>query len=223
MNALFLRDFDAEQASAAQVDAPEDAAEEPSEPLFSFTEAELGRMLADARAEGHLQGLNEGEEAGRQSERQNIEAEALAALQELQNRVADFATEDARRRADMQQDIIDLFLDVAERIAPDFLKAYSAELVQARITEAAHLGVGQSTLQIQLSPETEAALAEPLKVIDPTGEMLSVTADADFKNGEARVTWENGFLKYNLDRVVSELLDGLRDASSKMNPQPQKV
>ena len=37
------------------------------------------------------------------------------------------------------------------------------------------------------------------------------------------MTWDNGFLKYNLDRVVSELLDGLRDASSKMNPQTQKL
>lgn len=223
MNALFLRDFDAEQASVAQVDAPEDTVEESSEPLFTFTEAELGKMLADARAEGHLQGLTEGEDAGRQSERQTIEAEALEALQELQNRIADFATEDARRRADMQQDIVDLFLDVAERVAPDFLKAYSADLVQARIAEAAHLGVGQSKLHIQLAPDTQAALTEPLKVIDPNGDMLEVTTEASFKNGEARVTWENGFLKYNLDRVVAELLDGLRDASSKMNPQPQKV
>ena len=223
MNALFLRDFDAEQASAAQVEGTDEVTEEAAEPLFTFTEAELGKMLADARAEGHLNGLNEGEAAGRQSERQTIEAEALEALQELQNRIADFATEDARRRSDMQHDIIDLFLDVAERIAPDFLNAYSAELVQARITEAAHLGVGQSKLQIKLAPETQAALAEPLKVIDPTGEMLEVATDPDFKNGEARVTWENGFLKYNLARVVSELLDGLRDASSKMNPQPQKV
>lgn len=223
MNALFLRDFDAEQASVAQVEGADEVTEEAAEPLFTFTEAELGKMLADARAEGHLNGLNEGEAAGRQSERQTIEAEALEALQELQNRIADFATEDARRRSDMQQDIIDLFLDVAERIAPDFLNAYSAELVQARITEAAHLGVGQSKLQIKLAPETQTALAEPLKVIDPTGEMLEVTTDPDFKNGEARVTWENGFLKYNLDRVVSELLDGLREASSKMNPQPQKV
>lgn len=223
MNALFLRDFDAEQASVAQVEGADEVTEEAAEPLFTFTEAELGKMLADTRAEGHLNGLNEGEAAGRQSERQTIEAEALEALQELQNRIADFATEDARRRSDMQQDIIDLFLDVAERIAPDFLNAYSAELVQARITEAAHLGVGQSKLQIKLAPETQTALAEPLKVIDPTGEMLEVTTDPDFKNGEARVTWENGFLKYNLDRVVSELLDGLREASSKMNPQPQKV
>jgi flagellar assembly protein FliH len=223
MNALFLRDFDAERATGAQVDTTTEHPEETSEPLFTFTEAELGKMLAEARAEGHLQGLNEGEAAGRQSERQTIEAEALEALQELQNRIADFATEDARRRSDMQQDIIDLFLDVAERIAPDFLTAYSADLVQARITEAVHLGAGHSTLKIQLSPETQAALSDPLKVIAPTGALLPVDTDADFKNGEAQVIWDNGFLKYNLDRVVSELLDGLRDASSKMNPQPQKV
>ena len=97
------------------------------------------------------------------------------------------------------------------------------EAVHVVLRVVAHLGVGQSKLQIKLAPETQAALAEPLKVIDPTGEMLEVATDPDFKNGEARVTWENGFLKYNLDRVVSELLDGLREASSKMNPQPQKV
>lgn len=221
MNALLLRDFDAERASIADQVADEGA--EDAAPLFTFTEAELGKMLADARAEGHHTGLTEGEAAGRAAERQSIEAEALSALQQLQDRIADFATEDAQRRKEMQQDIIELFLDVTERIAPEFLKAYSTELVQARVTEAVHLSVGQSKLEICLSPDTQAALAEPLKVIDPTGDLMSVANDPNFKNGEASVSWDNGFLKYNLDRVVSELLDGLRDASAKMNPQPQKV
>lgn len=223
MNALLLRDFDAEQSLNVPAQDPVEAQEQPQEPLFTFTEAELGKMLADARAEGHAQGVTEGDITGRRAERETIEAEALSALEALQNQIADFATQDAQRRLEMQQDIVDLFLEVAERVAPDFLKSYSTELVQARLTEALHLGVGTSKLMVTLSPATREALAAPLKALDPNNELLDVSADDAFTNGEARVTWENGFLKYNLDRVCSELLDGLREAAGKMKPEPQKV
>ena len=220
MNALFLRDFDAEQASVANtVTEPEDQ----GPPLFTFTEAEIAQMLADARAEGHTAGLTVGEAAGRQAERATIEAEALGALQDLQAQLAEFNAQDASRRDDMQRDIVDLFLDIAERVAPDFLAAHSAELVQARLSEAVHLAREHSRLNITLSPETQNLMAETFKVLDPTDELLIINSDPDFKHGEARVTWDNGFLKYNIDRVVGELLDGLREASAKMNPQPQKV
>ena len=220
MNALFLRDFDAEQALVADtVTEPEDQ----GPPLFTFTEAEITKMLADARAEGQTAGLTEGESAGRQAERATIEAEALGALQALQAQLAEFNTQDASRRDDMQRDIVDLFLDIAERVAPDFLAAHSAELVQARLSEAVNLAREHSRLNITLSPETQSLMAETFKVLDPTEDLLIINGDPDFKPGEARVTWDNGFLKYNIDRVVGELLDGLREASAKLNPQPQKV
>lgn len=58
---------------------------------------------------------------------------------------------------------------------------------------------------------------EFFKVIDFIGELFEVSVDFDFKNGEVCVIWENGFLKYNFDCVVFELLDGLCEVFLKMN------
>lgn len=222
MNMLFLRDFDAEQESLAS-SVTEETEAEPSEPLFTFTESEIGKMLAEARAEGHQQGFQEGEASGQSAERASIEAQCNAALQNLQDQLADFAAQDDRRRGELQQDVVDMFLDIAERLAPEFLRSYSADLVQAKLTEALHLGVGTSALTIKLSPETEAQLSNAITSLAGPDANLTISTEPSFKNGEAQVTWENGFMKYNLDRVCAELLDGLRSASENFKQQPQKV
>ena len=214
MNALLLRDFDAE-VMASQAPASSENSEVPS---FTFTEEELHKLMAEARAEGHQNGLAEGEAIGRKAETESIEAAAVGALQEIHQQLEAFTTQDQLRRADMQQDIIELFLEVAERIAPEFLKAYSTDMVQNAIKNALHLGNASSKLTVTLSTETFAAIAEPLKSLPSAGETLEITADPSFTNAQAHASWDNGFLDYNLDTVVQELLTILRIAAKPETP-----
>ena len=60
MMALTLRDFDAENERYSGDHAAPESLSDPETPLYSFTEEELGKLLADARQQGFDQGREEG-------------------------------------------------------------------------------------------------------------------------------------------------------------------
>ncbi len=223
MIALALRDFDAENAlKAGQTDEAEAA---PDVPVFTFTEEELGKMLAEARAQGVEQGHADGLAQGLRDAQADHQVQATAALNTMREQLSIFVAQDAQRRAELESDLVDMVLDICERIMPEFLAAYSIDQVQARLRETLHIGAGQSTLNLQLSPKTEEALrAEITAQAEAEGNTdLHLTSDPALKDGEARMTWDNGFMNYSLDRVCEEILTTLRTASEQLKHHTQKV
>lgn len=224
MMALTLRDFDAESERFAEANSSQ-AAPEPETPVYSFTEEELGKLLGDARQQGFDQGHEEGLQNGRREAQTDLQAQATAAMQELRDQLAVFIAQDRDRRAELERDLIDMVLDIAERTVPDLLAAFSTDQVQARLAHAILKGARRAELEIFISPETETHLADVIPQITPPDQAIppKVTADPSLKNGEARMTWENGFMQYSLDRVCDEILQALRHASEQMKLQTQKV
>lgn len=225
MMSLTLRDFDAENERYGEPAETPETLPEPEVPLYSFTEEELGKMLGDARQQGFDQGREEGLAEGRREAQADLQAQATAATQELRDQLAVFVSQDADRRAELERDLIDMVLEICERAIPDLLKAYSTEQVQARLADAIGKGARQADLEIRISPETETILAEIITQITPPDRKTppKITADPSLKNGEAQMSWDNGFMKYSLDRVCEEILLALRQASEQMQLQLQKV
>lgn len=225
MMALTLRDFDAETDRYGDVSETTGVPAETEAPLYSFTEEELGKLLGDARQQGFDQGREEGLTEGRREAQAELQAQATAATQELRDQLAVFVSQDAERRAELERDLIDMVLEICERTVPDLLKAYSTDQVQARLAEAIGKGAREADLDIRISPETETVLAEIMTQITPPDRKSSpkITADPSLKNGEAQMSWDNGFMKYSLDRVCEEILLALRHASEQMKLQLQKV
>lgn len=225
MMALTLRDFDAESDRFGEDQSVSTAVSEPEVPLYTFTEEELGKMLADTRQQGFDQGHEEGLAEGRREAQADLQAQATAATQELRDQLAVFVSQDADRRAELERDLIDMVLEICERTIPDLLKSYSTEQVQARLADAIGKGARQAELDIRISPETETVLAEIITQITPPDRKSSpkITADPSLKNGEAQMSWDNGFMTYSLDRVCEEILLSLRHASEQMKLQLQKV
>ncbi len=221
MMALTLRDFDAEGDHQTE----NGDAQTPETPIYTFTEAELGNILSEARQQGFDQGREDGLAVGRREAQADLQAQANTAMQELRDQLAVFVSQDAERRAELERDLIDMVLEIAERTAPDMLQAYSAVQLQARLTDAIAKGARRAKLEIRVAPEIEPVLAEILPQITPPDRTSppKITADPSLKNGEARVTWENGFMQYSFDRVCEEILLALRHASEQMKLQTQKV
>ncbi|MEE2945441.1 MAG: FliH/SctL family protein [Pseudomonadota bacterium] len=223
MMALSLRDFDAEHERFGD-GATDPATQEPEVPVYSFTEDELNKMLADARQQGFEQGHSDGLNEGRREAQADLQAQANAAINELRDQLAVFVSQDTQRRAELERDLIDMVLEICERTVPDLLKAHSVDQVQARLADAIGKGARRAELDIRISPETETILAEVIAQITPPDQTApKVTADPSLKNGEARMAWENGFMQYSLDRVCDEILLALRHASEQMKLQTQKV
>ncbi|SHH79702.1 FliH/SctL family protein [Cognatishimia maritima] len=220
MMALTLRDFDAENDRHAK-----GAANASDAPLYSFTEEELGKLMSEARQQGEAQGHAEGLAEGRREAQAEIQAQAVAATQALRDQLAVFVSQDTERRAELERDLIDMVLEIAERVVPDFIKLHSAEQVQTRLAEAISKGARHAELEIRVSPETEALLAQNIAQITPPDQPVApkLMADTTLRNGEAKMTWENGLMTYSLDRVCDEILKALRHASEQMKHQTQKV
>ncbi len=221
MNALFLRDFDAENE---HLDGVNDTSV-PEVQMFSFTEDELGKMLAEAREQGAEQGRTEGFEDGKRTAHQEQIALTGSALTEIRDHLAQFLSQDTQRRQELENDLVDMVLDICERVVPDLLKTYSVDQVHARLKGAIHMGAGKGKLTLRLSTETEATLAPDLGALIQAeyAETATIIADPTLKNGETRMSWDNGFMNYSLDAVCAELLDALRSASEQLKPQTQKV
>lgn len=225
MMALNLRDFDAECDRFGDINSSNSQSAPQDVPVFSFTEEELGKLLADARAQGAEQGHAAGLTAGRLEAQGEHQVLATAALNDLRDQMSVFITQDAQRRLELESDLVDMVLDICERVVPDLLKSFSTEQVQARLKDAMHIGKGQTTLSMRLSPATEAALSSDLIALanEDSTTNLNIAADPDLKDGEARMSWDNGFMKYSLNNVCSEVLDALRHASEELNQHSQKV
>lgn len=225
MMALNLRDFDAECDRFGTADANSTKASPQDVPVFSFTEEELGKLLADARAQGAEQGHAEGLTAGRLEAQGEHQVLATAALNDLRDQMSVFIAQDAQRRFELESDLVDMVLDICERVVPDLLKQFSTDQVQARLKDAMHIGSGQTELSMRLSPQTEAALSSDLMALakEDSTTNLKISADPELRDGEARMSWDNGFMKYSLNNVCSEVLDALRSASEELKQHSQKV
>ena len=226
MMALTLRDFDAELDRQNQFDANPVADETPQDvPVFTFTEEELGKLLADARSQGVEQGREEGFADGQREAKATIEAQSVAALEAIHGQMDSFLSQDAQRRNELQADLIDMVLEICERVVPDVVRSYSADRVQARLAETIQMGAEHAQLSLRLSPTTLKTLEKNLVSLLPAdqSDRLKIVADPALKNGEAQMNWQNGFMNYSLDRVCDELMDALRNASTQMHNQPEKV
>lgn len=222
---LFLRDFDAENAAAAaapQANPAEPAAEAPR----FYSQDDVDRMLADARAAALAEGRAAGAAAAQAEAEAAQQARIAESLVAIRSQLSDLLGQDAARRREMERDLIDLLRDVGERVVPELLQAYSPDLALARIRAGFRMASGSPRLAIRVSPATEAAIGAEiadLTGVSAAGHRSEIVADPALRDGEARLEWENGFLDYSLDRVCAELLDALRIAAGKMKENVRKA
>ncbi len=218
---LFLRDFDAEEMTANRMPA----SQEPAAPA-GIPQEEVERLLAEAREAALQQGRDEGAAAARAEAEASQTARVAAVLDAVQAQMSELLSQDAARRRELERDVVDMLIEIGERIAPEFLSAYSADLVRDRIRSGLRMAGGRAGLTLRVSPGTEAALGAHLAGLarDRGAEGApQVVADPALCDGEARLDWENGGLDYSLDKACAGVLEALREAAAKLNDDQGKV
>jgi len=222
---LFLRDFDAEELAAGRAARPDTDPAAPVSPAGLAPE-EVERLLAEAREVALQQGREEGAAAARAEAEASQAARVAAALETVAAQLSDRLSQEAAGRRALERDVVDMLVEIGERIAPEFLAAYSADLAQARIRAGLRMAGGSARVTVRVSPALEAALAAQLAGLaqhHAQEAALRVIADPALGDGAARVDWENGGLDYNLDRACDTVLSALREAAAKLNDDQGKV
>ncbi|GAA6199859.1 FliH/SctL family protein [Aquicoccus sp. SU-CL01552] len=220
---LFLRDFDAEALTAGQAAAlPEDMPPPPR----TYGVDEVDRLIAEAREAALLQGREEGAAMARAEAEESQAARGAAVLETIAARLSDLLEQEATHRRSLERDVVDMLVDIGERIAPEFLSAYSADLAQARIRAGLRMAGGSAKLTIRVSPEMAQVLEPQLAAmaqsagIDPAPRLV---AEPALGEGEVRLDWDNGGLDYSLERSCTAVLTALREAAGKLNDDQGKV
>ena len=220
---MFLRDFDAEALTAGQAATlPEDMPPPPR----SYGVDEVDRLVAEAREAGVQQGREEGAAVARAEAEESWTARGAAALEVIAARISDLVEQDATHRQALERDVVDMLVDIGERIAPEFLSAYSADLARTRIRAGLRMAGGSAKLTIRVSPELAQGLEPQLVAmaqsagVDPAPRLV---AEPALGEGEVRLDWDNGGLDYSLERSCEAVLTALHEAAGKLNDDQGKV
>lgn len=220
---LFLRDFDAEALEAGR--APS-LPEETPPPSRVYSADDVDHLIAEARETALRQGREEGAAMARAEAEAGQAARSAAALEAIAARLTDLLAQDAAHRRALERDVVDMLVEIGERIAPEFLSAYSADLAQARIGAGLRMAGGSAKLTVRVSPEVAQQLEPQLAAmaqaagLDPAPRLL---ADPALGAGEAGLDWDNGGLDYSLERSCEAVLTALREAAGKLNDDQGKV
>jgi len=222
---MFLRDFDAEALEAGRTPPAQEAAPPPAPPR-SFSGEEVERLIAEASEAALQQGREEGAAAARAEAEAGQAAQSAAALEVISARLSDLLARDGLHRRALERDVVDMLVEIGERIAPEFLSAYSVDLAQARIRAGLRMASGSSKLTIRLSPEMARMLEPQLAALAQSGGIEpppQLDADPALGDGEARLDWDNGSLDYSLERSCEAALAALREAAAKLKDEQGKV
>jgi len=219
---LFLRDFDAEALAANRLAEPPADTEPPRGP----SPEELERLLSDTREAALAQGREEGAAAARAEAEAGQTARAAAALDALNSQFSALLAEHAGRRRALERDVVDMLIEIGERIAPELLAAYSADLARARIRDGLRMAGGSPHLMIRVWPELEPAMAAQLAGMTAASGAETpprLVADPGLGAGDVRLDWDNGGLDYSLEGTCDAVLSALREAAAKLNDDQGKV
>ena len=179
-------------------------------------EAEMNLRLAEARKSG----FDAGRSVGKQDAIAEFEAEEDVRLtrerEQICAKLDELIATDEMHRRDTENDIVELFLGIADRIVPEFLKTYGPDLAIERIRQSVVLARTDPILSVHVGPDVAAALEKepgawlPLTNDDVT---VKVVADPKLARGSARVQWQGGKLEYDIEAATTAVRDALADAA----------
>tara|TARA_R110001592_G_scaffold8733_3_gene47217 strand:- start:1801 stop:2442 length:642 start_codon:yes stop_codon:yes gene_type:complete len=199
---LFDRNFDVDARRAVHGAAADDA--------------EMNLRLAEARKSG----FDAGRTVGKQDAKAEFEAEEDIRLtherEQICAKLDELIATDEMHRRDTENDIVELFLGIADRIVPEFLLTYGSDLAIERIRQSVALVRTDPVLSVHVSPDVATALnEEPVAWMPPTNDAVTVKVVADPKlaRGNAKVQWKGGKLEYDIEAATNAVHAALAEAS----------
>lgn len=187
---------------------------------------DLKLQLEEARQQGFDAGRDLGK---RDAQEEFAEAEAERLIAEraaIREQLSALLHQDEKLRRDTERDIVELFLALGERLTPELLDTYSADLAVARIRESVERVRSDPVLSIHAAPDVIAQLQDetPEWLDDATQDkVIKLIADPEMSRGAAQVRWKGGRLEYDLNAAATAMIAALRQAADTYTHPDQKA
>jgi flagellar assembly protein FliH len=168
------------------------------------TETAMATMLAEARREGHNQGMIEGERsASAQAARQ-----LAASAEDLANRAAALVSAVDETRKHTVAESITLAVSVARKLAGGLVDQQPAAEIELLITECLSTIGSVSHLVIRCHPELADAVRDLATARMQTSGFagrLVVMGDPEIVPGDARIEWADGGVVRDVQKISAEI------------------
>lgn len=206
MTDLFQRNFDAElNGLVPTTDAP-----------VARSDIERQLMIEEARREGIEIGKAEGRREAEAGFQQTLAASAAQERAAIQEQLKFLLTRETHTRAQMERDIIEMFLGISERLIPELLDSYGPDLAVETIRQSIERTRSAQVLTVRASPEVTDVLArEKVDWLyeDTRGVDINIVSDTSMVRGAVEVAWDGGRLEYNLETACDVIFAALKDAA----------
>jgi flagellar assembly protein FliH len=182
-----------------------------------FTVAEHEAALQAAAAAAREAAYKEGYEKGEQDTREAILAKCSDSIAALGPQVQSFLENALAHHATLERQMAGFAYSVAQRVAPTLMRSQSRDSVMDAIRETIAAALTRPRLVITVSPAVKEAMGKDLEEVAQNlgfQGALEVTSDAEMKDGDAHVQWDNGFMEYSHDAVCEKIMAALEGAAA---------
>ena len=215
MTDIFRRNFDFETTGIVST-MPSAAAR---------SEVELQLKLEAARLEGIEIGKQEGRKEAEAAYHKALEDGATQERAAIREQLAHLLAKESRTRAQLEREIVEMFLGISERLIPELLDTHAVDLAVGVVRQNLEKARGQKKLQVHACPDVAEMLnRESMDWLygETSGVDISVTSDTNMARGAVQIEWDGGRLEYDLDAACTAISTALQNATSKLTPQGDK-
>jgi flagellar assembly protein FliH len=196
-----------------------DAAKAQADQIVRDAEADAVRQRETGRQDGygagHEEGMRKGQESGRAealaAAKKEFAAQQASLISTCQLLVEAIQTDRAAWQASARQDLIDLALAIARRIA-HHVGDRERDVVLANLEEAVRLAGARSDVTILVNPkdaETARVFAESLLELKEQWSGVRVVEEPEVSAGGCRVQWGSGAIDATLETQLDRIAEAL--------------
>lgn len=172
----------------------------------------LDKAVTEAREAAYQEGYAKGEADTREA----ILAKVSASISEVAPQIEAILARSSEHHTQLERQLTSFAYAVAEKVAPDILRLRTKANILENIRETLAMTLAQPKLLVAVSPAVQEAMGADLEAVaEHLGYKgsLQVKAETALTDGEAKVTWDDGFMEYSFDRVCEQILATLGGAA----------
>ncbi|MGR3452362.1 hypothetical protein [Pseudooceanicola sp.] len=204
MQFVFDRDFDGEmEVRARRSDVRIGAV---------YTEQEYEDAIEAAQKQAYEDGRMAGRTEAAMASAQSDQERQLSALESLTPAMAALLQDADRHHAVLEAQMLDFVLSVFDRVAPQVMETQAKAQVEREVDNAIRMALGSAILRVFFAPsvhkEGEVQVQRTAR-LQGYGGRIEVSPDPELAEGDVRVEWDHGVMRYSFNDICQRILGAL--------------
>lgn len=204
MQFVFERDFDGERELRARRSDVRIGA--------VYTEEEYRAAVEAAQAQAYEDGRTAGRTEAAMASAQSDQERQISALETLAPVMSALLEDADRHHAVLEAQMLDFVLSVFDRVAPQVVETQARAQVEREVDNAIRMALGSAILRVFFAPsahkEGEAQVQRTARLQGYAGR-VEVSPDPELAEGDVRVEWDHGVMRYSFNDICQRILGAL--------------